>query len=107
MKVLIATVGSQGDVQPYVALGKALVAAGHAASVCAPLHFESLVRSHGLDYQPMDNGFIELMATLEARLAGEVGAAALTRVAQVALSHCRGDTPHTDVNARDSAAALP
>tara|TARA_R110002020_G_scaffold26323_5_gene85034 strand:+ start:9356 stop:10636 length:1281 start_codon:yes stop_codon:yes gene_type:complete len=71
VKVLIATVGSQGDVQPYVALGKALVAAGHAASVCAPLHFESLVRGHGLDYQPMDNGFIELMATLEARTALE------------------------------------
>lgn len=71
MKVLIVTVGSQGDIQPYVALGKALAAAGHAASVCAPEHFQEFVRGHGLDYQPMDNGFIELMATLEARTALE------------------------------------
>lgn len=71
MKVLIVTVGSHGDVQPYVALGKSLVAAGHAADVCAPEHFESFIRGQRLGYQPMDNGFIELMATIEARTALE------------------------------------
>ena len=35
MKITITTVGSRGDVQPYVALGRGLVAAGHEVTLAA------------------------------------------------------------------------
>lgn len=69
MRILILTLGSHGDVQPYVALGQGLVAAGHAVSLCTSLHFGPCVRTHGLDYRPMCNGFVELAMSAEGRAA--------------------------------------
>ena len=42
MKIFINTFGSRGDVQPYVALGKALKAKGHTVMVCTGSRFETL-----------------------------------------------------------------
>lgn len=42
--------GSRGDVQPYVALGMGLKAAGHEVRLAAPGAFEDLIISHGLDF---------------------------------------------------------
>jgi sterol 3beta-glucosyltransferase len=36
MKIFIVTAGSGGDVQPYVALGKGLKAAGYAVTLLSP-----------------------------------------------------------------------
>ena len=70
-RILILTLGSHGDVQPYVSLGLGLRDAGHAVTVCAPLFFEPFVRRHGLDYAPMDNGFVDLINSLQGREALE------------------------------------
>lgn len=67
MKVLLITIGSRGDVQPYVALGKGLAAAGHQVTVCTNAHFADFVRAHGLHYGPMNNGFVDLITSLEGR----------------------------------------
>lgn len=61
MKVFILTIGSRGDVQPYVALGKGLKDAGHGVTVCTSSSFEPLIREHGLDYGFMNDGFMRLM----------------------------------------------
>ena len=50
MRVFILTFGSRGDVQPYVALGKGLQAAGHAVTVCTSASFEPFIAAHGLAY---------------------------------------------------------
>lgn len=71
LKVLVLTLGSHGDVQPYVALGMGLRDAGHEVTLCAPLFFESFVLSHGLRYAPMDNGFVDLINSLQGRAALE------------------------------------
>ncbi|WP_203136834.1 glycosyltransferase [Microbacterium sp. JZ31] len=42
MRVLITTFGTRGDVQPYAALARALVAAGHEAHLAIPAGFEDL-----------------------------------------------------------------
>ncbi|HET7479304.1 MAG TPA: glycosyltransferase [Rubrobacteraceae bacterium] len=42
--------GSRGDVQPYVALGLGLKAAGHEVRLAAPGTFEGLIRERGLDF---------------------------------------------------------
>ncbi|MEW6379212.1 MAG: glycosyltransferase [bacterium] len=48
MRILILTVGSQGDVMPYVALGLGLQAAGHDVSLATHAAYQALVRYHGL-----------------------------------------------------------
>ncbi len=40
MKILILTIGTRGDVQPYVALGRALMESGHEITIGTCAHFE-------------------------------------------------------------------
>lgn len=60
MKILIITLGSRGDVQPYVALGKGLKDAGHQVTLCTSSSFEGFVTEHGLTYGYMNNDLVEL-----------------------------------------------
>lgn len=53
MQITIIAVGSRGDVQPYVALGKGLRQAGHAVRIVASSDFQSLIASHGLELVDM------------------------------------------------------
>ncbi len=53
MKLTIATAGSRGDVQPYVALGLGLQAAGHEVKIAADHQFEGFVTGHGLSFAPL------------------------------------------------------
>ncbi len=50
MRICILTVGTRGDVQPYVALGTALRAAGHDVKLATLGRFEALVRAYGLEF---------------------------------------------------------
>lgn len=53
MQIMIMAMGSRGDVQPYVALGKGLKAAGHSVRLATHENFESLVNSHELEFYPL------------------------------------------------------
>ncbi|MCG9890906.1 MAG: glycosyltransferase [Thermosynechococcaceae cyanobacterium MS004] len=53
MRIIIIAMGSRGDVQPYVALGKGLKAAGHSVRLATHENFESLVNSHKLEFYPL------------------------------------------------------
>ncbi len=53
MRICLLTVGSRGDVQPYVALGQGLQAAGHIVRLTTHTRFEDLVRKFGLDFSPV------------------------------------------------------
>jgi len=61
VKVLIITLGSRGDVQPYVALGRGLKAAGHQVTLCTSVSFAKFVTQNGLDYGHMNDDMIQLM----------------------------------------------
>ena len=61
MHVLIQTVGSRGDVQPYLALGLGLVAAGHRVTINTATRFEADVRAHGFAFAPLEDGLLELL----------------------------------------------
>ena len=50
------TLGTRGDVQPFVALAGALDAAGHEAVVCGPHRFEDFVVGHGIRFAGVDDG---------------------------------------------------
>jgi sterol 3beta-glucosyltransferase len=53
LRIRVITLGSQGDVRPYVALGVGLQAAGHDIRIVAHRGFENLVRERGLDFAPL------------------------------------------------------
>ena len=61
MHVLIQTVGSRGDVQPYLALGLGLAAAGHRVTVNTATRFEADVRARGFGFAPLEDGLLELL----------------------------------------------
>ena len=50
MHVTVLTYGSRGDVEPFVALGRGLLQAGHSVRLAAPQTFESFVTAHGIDF---------------------------------------------------------
>jgi sterol 3beta-glucosyltransferase len=61
VKVLIMTLGTRGDVQPFVALARGLAAAGHDAVLAAPHRFNEFVRNHGVNFAGIDDGPMRLM----------------------------------------------
>lgn len=50
MRIVIIALGSRGDVQPYVALGRGLHAAGHEVRLMTHDAFETIVTAHGLQF---------------------------------------------------------
>ncbi|KIH93347.1 sterol 3beta-glucosyltransferase [Sporothrix brasiliensis 5110] len=50
LRITCLTIGSRGDVQPYIALGRGLLAEGHHVRIATHPEFEGWIRSHGLDY---------------------------------------------------------
>jgi sterol 3beta-glucosyltransferase len=52
MRIAIIAMGTRGDVQPYLALGKGLQAAGHLVRLITHENFAQLVGSYGLEFWP-------------------------------------------------------
>ncbi len=61
MHAFILTLGTRGDVQPYVALGKGLLEAGHTVTVCTSASFEGFIEENGLQYGYMNHGILKLI----------------------------------------------
>jgi sterol 3beta-glucosyltransferase len=53
MRIAIIAPGSRGDVQPYLALGKGLQDSGNDVRLLTHENFESLVKTHQLEYWPL------------------------------------------------------
>src|SRR3954463_6542648 len=50
---LLVSIGSHGDVHPFVGLGSVLRSRGHRVSIIANPHFESLIRKCDLEFIPI------------------------------------------------------
>ncbi|QDV36180.1 glycosyltransferase [Tautonia plasticadhaerens] len=61
MKITILTVGTMGDLRPFVALAVGLKRAGHEVTVATGTDFEGFVVQHGLAYAPLRADFLELV----------------------------------------------
>jgi len=61
MHITILAAGSRGDIQPYLALGVGLQAAGYRVRFAAFRNFAPLVALHGLDFAPVDADFQAIM----------------------------------------------
>ena len=71
MRILLLTMGTRGDVQPFVALGKRLQQAGHDVAVCASSGFAPWIKEHGLGYSYMNNDIVDLVNSDAGRRAME------------------------------------
>ncbi|KAL8345659.1 hypothetical protein RB601_005620 [Gaeumannomyces tritici] len=61
LRVTCLTIGSRGDVQPYIALAKGLLAEGHQVRIATHAEFEPWIRSHGIDFARVGGDPGELM----------------------------------------------
>ena len=60
-RVTCLTIGSRGDVQPYIALCKGLLERGHKPRIATHREFEGWIRGHGIDFAPVEGDPAELM----------------------------------------------
>lgn len=65
--IVIVTLGSQGDVQPFVALGCGLKAAGHMVKLATGKNYEMFVRELGLDFVPIGGDIKAMLSSDEGR----------------------------------------
>ena len=64
MKIIFLCLGTRGDVQPYVAIGKTASKSGHDVTICTGKTFKNFVEHNGLDFQECS---LDLMAILQTR----------------------------------------
>ena len=67
MNIVIITIGSRGDVQPYIALGQGLKECGHSVTLCTSVCFEDVIKNSGLHYGYVNNKMIDFIHSNEGR----------------------------------------
>lgn len=55
------TIGSRGDVQPYIALAKGLIAEGHSVRIATHAEFKDWIEGHGIEFREIAGDPGELM----------------------------------------------
>ena len=61
LRITCLTIGSRGDVQPYIALCERLLKEGHRPRIATHAEFEPWIRRHGIEFSPVDGDPAELM----------------------------------------------
>lgn len=61
MRITLLTIGTHGDVRPYVALGKGLQAAGHRVRIGTHAEFETLITRQGLAFHAVEGNPREVL----------------------------------------------
>lgn len=67
MKIVLVSVGTRGDLQPFVALGHALQQSGHEVLIISARNEEQFVRDHGLNFYGLAVDIQELMGREEVK----------------------------------------
>ncbi|RMZ88016.1 hypothetical protein DV736_g4754, partial [Chaetothyriales sp. CBS 134916] len=61
LRITCLTIGSRGDVQPYIALCKALKLEGHKPIIATHREFQPWIEKHGIEFKPVGGNPAELM----------------------------------------------
>jgi sterol 3beta-glucosyltransferase len=69
MRIAIQTLGTRGDVQPYVALALGLIRDGHSVQIAAPVQYGGLPQERGVPFAPLPDEVLALMETPEGKAA--------------------------------------
>jgi len=73
MKIAIIAPGSQGDVQPFLALGEGLVKAGNTVRLVTNQNYENQVKSHGLEFWTIEVNMEDIIRSEKMREVLESG----------------------------------
>lgn len=79
MRIALTTLGSRGDVQPFVTLGHEMKRRGHAVRVAAPAAYRDLVTEAGLDCTPLPGAPSEFLPGRSWKSLGEPRLASMVR----------------------------
>lgn len=61
LRITCLTIGSRGDVQPYIAFCKGLLSEGHEAKIATHAEFKDWIEGYGIEFAPVDGDPGELM----------------------------------------------
>lgn len=64
MHITCLTIGSRGDVQPYIALCKQLIKDGHQCRIASHGEYKSWVEEHGIEFRSIGGDPGELMVRM-------------------------------------------
>lgn len=79
-KILLMSLGSRGDMEPFLALGEELQQAGHEIAFCMPAQFQSLAQQVSPNFHPMTAEYLDLIDDPEVKkITGQIGSG-LSRV---------------------------
>ena len=67
LRIVIVTLGSRGDVQPFLNLGIGLREAGHDVQVATAENFKDLVKEQGLNFIPLRGDIKKMLSSPEGR----------------------------------------
>lgn len=104
LRLVLATVGSRGDVQPMLALALAAKARGHRPLLAAPVNFEPWARESGVEFAPFGIDIQQYLADDPRFLTGNPLAAA--RAVQRALDDHTPEQTRQLLDACDGADAM-
>ncbi|MCB8985671.1 MAG: glycosyltransferase family 1 protein [Ardenticatenaceae bacterium] len=93
MRIFMLTIGTRGDVQPFVALGEAYVQRGHEVTLCTSQSFAPMITERGLSYAYIDDSILQFMGSESGGMAVERGGGLLTWM-RSALELSRQIRPH-------------
>ena len=68
MRIAIFTLGSRGDVQPYVALASYAIKQGHQAVICTGKTFEKLIIQYGIEFKEAASDLMAMLETEEGQM---------------------------------------
>lgn len=72
MKISMITIGSTGDVRPYILLGRELKKRGYDISICAFMNFEDLAKKEGFGFIPIKRDVEEYMYNILSNNSGGI-----------------------------------
>jgi len=76
-RILLMTLGSRGDMEPYLALGEELKNAGNEVAFCMPEQFRSLASEVSDHFFPMTHEYLDLIDSPDVKkITGQIGSGA-------------------------------
>jgi hypothetical protein len=109
LAILILIVGTRGDVQPFIALSKALLACGHRVRLATHETFRKFVRENGIEFYPLAGDPADLMSfmvknagivpSVSSIIAGDIGKnrRVIAEILASTWKACKEDDDETDL----------
>ena len=69
MKIILTSIGTRGDMEPFLAIGEILKKKGHHIICLFPEQFRSLAEDSGFEFISLGSKFIELLDSPQGRVA--------------------------------------